>query len=340
MSNEHLPVSQRVLDQAIDWQLRMSSGESTERDTIALEFWLSAHSDHARAWRQLGALDAELAPARSSTLRSILTKPLKARRIKRVATTLATVLAMMCSLTLFNQYQPLGGLLADYHTTTGERQLIVLPDNTVIRLNTRSAIDIAYDETQRAVILREGEIEVETGHNETESRPFVILNAAGSMRALGTRFSVRTLDDGSALLSVSESAVIARPASCQPQTVAECDPQQLVEEGQSIILHGDALSPILNSPAYLDAWKDGMLVVENAALEDVAAELSRYRFGRIKVDPEVAQLRITGTFSVDDTDFAIAALAAALPVRLTKLGGFWVSFDPPKEIGFVQTRAK
>ncbi|MCB5188572.1 FecR family protein [Methylobacillus caricis] len=340
MSNENLPVSQRVLDQAIDWQLRMSSGESTERDNIALDFWLSAHPDHARAWLQLGMLDAAIAPAQSSTLRSILTKPIKARRIKRGAITFSLVLMLVGTLAAFNQYQPFSGLLADYHTATGERRLIVLPDNTVIHLNTRTAIDVAYDVDQRAIILHHGEIEVETGHDEAESRPMVVLTSVGNMRALGTRFIVRTLDDGSALLSVTESAVIARPAICRPQPAAECDPQQLVEEGQSIILHDHELSPMLTSHAYMDAWKDGMLMVENAALEDVVAELARYRLGRIRVNPDVARLRVTGTFPVDDTDFAFSALAAALPVRISNIGGFWVSFDPPKEVGFAQANPR
>lgn len=340
MSLSDSPVSRRVLDQAIDWQVRMSSGDSTERDTIALEFWLSAHPDHARAWQQLASLDASLAPAHSQAVRHVLTQPLKARKAKRIAGSLGAVLVLVSAAALYSQYQPWSGWFADYHTATGERQLVVLPDNTVIRLNTRTAINIEEDAHQRTIVLRDGEIEVETGHGAVENRPLMVVTQAGSMRPLGTRFVVRKLGDDTTLLSVTQAAVAARPASCSVRANEACDTEVLVEEAESVVLHPDVLSQPLVSPPFIDAWKDGMLVVENATLEDVVAELSRYRFGRINVSPGVAKLRITGTFSLDDTDFAISALAASLPVRVTRLGGLWVSFNPPKEIGFAQTRTK
>lgn len=316
----------------------MSSGEATERDTLALEFWLSAHPDHVRAWQQLASLDAALLPAEAGAVRSILTRPIKSQRLKRIAGSLG-MLAMLCAgLALLDQYLPLAHILADFQTVQGERKLVVLEDNTVIRLNTRSAVDLAYDEQQRTIILREGEIEVETGHSAQESRPLVVVTPAGSMQALGTRFVVRTLAGESSLVSVTESAVLVRPAYCTAVPADACEGQQLLEEGQSMIMGARSLTPALPSPPFIDAWKDGMLVVENATLGDVVAELGRYHLGYLKVSPEVADLRISGTFPVDDIDFAVHALGAALPVRVQKLGQFWISFAPLKDIGFAQKR--
>lgn len=338
MSHPDFPVSRRVLDQAIDWQVRMSSGESTERDAIALEFWLSAHPDHARAWQQLARLDASLAPAESQPVRHVLTQPLKARKAKRIAGSLGAVLAMASAAALYGQYQPWSGWFADYHTATGERQLVVLPDNTVIRLNTRTAIDIEEDAEQRTIVLRDGEIEVETGHGAVENRPLVVATQAGSLRPLGTRFVVRKLGEDTALLSVTQAAVAARPASCSRRANEACDAEVLVGEAQSIVLHLQVLSQPLASPPLIDAWKDGMLVVENAALEDVVAELSRYHAGVIRVHPDVGRLRITGTFPVDDIDYSIAAITQALPVRGTNVAGLWRNLTPLKDIGFAQKR--
>lgn len=328
----------RVLDQAIDWQLRMSSGEATERDTLALEFWLSAHPDHARAWQQLASLDTALLPAEAAPLRNILTRPIKSQRLKRLAGAVG-MLAMLCAgLALLDQYLPLAHVLADFQTVQGERKLVVLADNTQLRLNTRSAVDLAYDEQQRTIILREGEVEIETGHDENETRPLVVVTPAGSMQALGTRFVVRTLAGESSLVSVTDSAVMVRPAYCSSVPADGCEGQQLLEAGQSMILAAGSLTPALPSPPYIDAWKDGMLVVENATLADVVAELGRYHLGYLRVSPEVAELRISGTFPVDDVDFAAHALGAALPVRVLQLGKFWVSFAPLKDIGFAQKR--
>ncbi|MFJ5447064.1 FecR domain-containing protein [Methylobacillus methanolivorans] len=338
MSHPDSPVSRRVLDQAIDWQVRMSSGESTERDAIALEFWLSAHPDHARAWQQLVRLDASLAPAESQPVRHVLTQLLKARKAKRIAGSLGAVLAIASAAALYGQYQPWSGWFADYHTATGERQLVVLPDNTMIRLNTRTAIDIEEDAQQRTIILRDGEIEVETGHGTIENLSLMVATESGSLRPLGTRFVVRKLSEGTTLLSVTQAAVAVRPASCSIRANEACSAEVVVREAQSIVLHPEVFSQPLASPPFIDAWKDGMLVVENTTLEDVVAELARYRVGIIRVHPDVAALRITGTFPIDDIDYSIAAITQTLPVRVTNIAGLWRNLTHLKDIGFAQKR--
>ena len=51
------PVSSRVLDAAIAWQLSLDSGDGSAVEQEEFSKWLASDEEHARAWRQLGMLD-------------------------------------------------------------------------------------------------------------------------------------------------------------------------------------------------------------------------------------------------------------------------------------------
>jgi len=316
------PVSRQVLDAAIAWQFHPDAG--SPEYASALQHWLDAHADHARAWRQLGMIDAGFqALPRASTLRQVLLKP-RRNLAKPYATALSLVLVVFIGLGIVDRFQPLSGLLADYRTGTGEQRRIVLPDQTVIVLNTRSAVNLQFSPTRRALRLESGEIHVETGHDDP--RPFVVLTADGSLRALGTRFLVRRDDNGTDV-TVTESAVLARPQHCGDQTESSCPEEQRVEAGSHLRLTAKGLEALGSARAEADAWKDGMLAVENMPLEDLVAELSRYRSGFLSVAPEAALLRVTGTVPLGDSNYTIAALTQSLPVRLVRRGDFWLRIE-------------
>jgi transmembrane sensor len=60
-------------------------------------------------------------------------------------------------------------------------------------------------------------------------------------------------------------------------------------------------------------------------LQDFVAELARYRRGFLRCDPSVANLIVSGVYSVDNTDATIASLVDALPIRVQYVSRFWVS---------------
>ena len=120
--------------------------------------------------------------------------------------------------------------------------------------------------------MQEGEILIETGHSDT--RPFIVETREGSMRALGTRFLVKREDEGTRL-SVLQSAVAAQPQSNLQE--------QILREGQQVLMRSDGLGSIVALTPGADAWTRGMLVVDNARLGDLVHELGRYRTGHLGV---------------------------------------------------------
>lgn len=317
MSAVNAPVSAKVLDAAIAWQLRLDDAISApEREALAR--WLAAHEEHARAWRQLGMLDQRLSsatgPARKALLQS---REGSRRRVRAIGGGVAGMLAAVAIAVLAtDRIAPLSYWLADQRTATGEQKVIRLDDDTVINLNTHSAIDVRFSAERRLIVLHEGEILIETGHKDNDARPFVVQTSDGRLRALGTRFMVRREARGTRL-GVLRSAVAAQAAGAGSE--------RILKEGEQVLMYRDGLDTTLALNPGADAWTRGMLVVDNARLGDLVSELARYRSGHLGISGEAAELRITGSFPLKDTDLALKALTATLPVQIAQRTAWWVT---------------
>jgi transmembrane sensor len=314
---------------AIAWYARLCSGEATDADREAWTHWHRAHPDHQRAWQRLAAMQATLqrVPGHiaAPTLRAAH-QPERRRLLRGLA-----VLASGGSLAYLS-WQAAGTdagggwrtWLADHRTGTGEQRSVVLADGSRLMLNTQTAADVAMDASRRLVTLREGEIWIETAkpapNAARDARPFMVETAQGRILALGTRFTVRTLGDRTAV-TVLQDAVEVRAAQRPGEVLT-------LRAGQQAWLGSEGVGAPREADAGAADWTQGSLVVNDWRLQDVLAELSRYRRGHLGCDPAVAELRVSGAFPLDDTDKALAVLTRAFPLRRTGLTRYWVSLVP------------
>ncbi|WP_449430184.1 FecR domain-containing protein [Pseudomonas putida] len=310
------PVSARVLEAAIAWKLSLDEGSGTPDERSEFMRWHAASEEHARAWRQLGILDqrvsAAAGPARQALLQSRIGLR---RRIAKLGGGLAgmlvlgSLLAWVGAPSLSADYW-----LADQRTATGELRTLRLEDGTLLSLNTHTAVDIDFAGDQRLIVLHQGEIAIETGH--ADSRPLYVRTDDGRLRPLGTRFLVRREPQGTRLEVLQASvAAMARNSG----------DEQVLREGQQVVMNANGLRQVSPVAAGADAWTRGMLVVDNVRLADLLAELGRYRSGHLGVADEVANLRVTGSFPLTDTDLALASLTPALPVKIEQHTPWWVT---------------
>lgn len=310
------PVSAKVLDAAIAWKLTLDEGTGSPARRSEFMRWHAASEEHARAWLQLGMLDqrvsAAAGPARQALLQS--RAHLRKRRAK-LGSGAAGLLLLACVLTWIGapSLSP-GYWLADQRTATGEIRTLRLEDGTMLSLNTHSAVDLDFDSGRRLIILRQGEISVETGHDD--SRPLVVLTPDGRLRPLGTRFLVSREDQGTRV------EVLQAVVALQPRNSGD---EQVVREGQQVLMSADSLGQLDRVPLGADAWTRGMLVVDDVRLGDLVKALGRYRSGHLSVAKSIADLRVTGSFPLADTDLALAALKPALPVRIERHTPWWVT---------------
>jgi len=77
------------------------------------------------------------------------------------------------------------------------------------------------------------------------------------------------------------------------------------------------------------AWVGGMLAADRMPLGELLGELARYRSGRLRCDPEVAALAVSGAFPLDDIERSLAMLEAIYPLAVRRgAGGWWITVGP------------
>jgi transmembrane sensor len=318
MIDERRPVSAQVLDEAIAWQLRLGEGPENAHHHTELQRWLAVDPEHAKAWAQLGGIDRRLGTINSPSARRALELNASAKRQNRTGRALLGLALLCVSIGLALQARPLPVWLADESTGSGEQRSFVLDDNSRIQLNSRSALDVRFDGQERRLFLHQGEVLVETAPG-SDPRPFIVATEQGDLRALGTRFIVRREEDATRLI-VLQSAVAALPYTLREG--------RTVRAGEQVLMHRDHLGDNSAAPAGADAWSRGMLVVDDLPLGDLLAKLGEYRRGYLGLDPRLADLRISGSFPLHDTNRALAALPPSLPVRIERHTDWWVKVVP------------
>ena len=310
------PLELHTLEAAANWYVQLNAGTPSEALLQAWQAWLGQHPAKARAWArvekvqaQMGRLPVEVA---LPTLAGV-----RARR-RAVLKTLSLLLAAGAGAWLARDSSTGQALLADLRTGKGERRRLTLADGSTLQLNTDSALDIAFDGQQRLLRLHHGELSVQTA-SDALARPFLVQTAEGRIRALGTRFCVRS-DDGISRVSVQQHAVEIRPRD-------QADRVLRLEAGHSARFDRWQIAPASATAPGADAWTQGMLTVIDWRLGDFVGELRRYRPGVVRCAEGVADLRLSGAFPIDDTDTLLENLAASLPVKVRYLTRYWVSIE-------------
>lgn len=303
-----------ALRDAAHWHARLGAAPGCEDNQRQWQTWHQQDAMHQWAWQRLQLLQSELQGLSGPLARRALQagdSPVGRRTVLKglLLGIGATGLGWSC-------YREMPVWLADVRTATGERRRLTLDDGTQLILNTASAVDIRYDDVQRLLVLRAGEIWIETGK---DARPFKVRTAQGELRALGTRFNVRQ-HDGHTELTVIEHAVAVRNAPNADELI--------VQAGHRLDFDSGALPLPQAADANLGQWRNGRLVIDDWRLADALTELQRYRPGFIQCASEVADLRLSGAFPLDDSDRALAAIVRVLPVRIETRTRFWARVQP------------
>ncbi|MGE7993397.1 FecR domain-containing protein [Pseudomonas sp. NPDC089554] len=310
---ERIPAQAQV-DQAIDWLVKLRFDEPCPRREQQFQQWLASHPHNALAWQRVNHLGEELAVLPGALSRRTLEGSRSLRSSRRDHLKLLGVLAVGSGL-LWGAREPLGlpALLADSSTATGERRGLQGSDGSRLLLNTDSAIDLRYSPDQRLLTLLRGEVSLDSNGDDT--RPFHIDTAIADMDTHNGQLLLRENDQG-LLLAVRRGEVTLFPSSATPRRVLPGEILQVSADGQLQLahLHGDPW-----------AWTDGVLSVQQMPLGEFVNELSRYRPGVLRCAPEVAGLKVSGTFQLGDSEQILRLLARSLPVRIDYRTRYWVS---------------
>ena len=320
------PLPRAVVREAAQWLMRLHAGQATEAQRAALAQWRNADPVHERAWQRAEQLSGKLGLLPPDLGLQVLDRPRRAPRRRTALQALLLVAgAVPTGYLAWRATQPTDtGWTAAHRTATGERRNVVLPDGTQLQLNTDTAIDVRFgDGGLRLLVLRHGEVSIETGADMPQQRPFLVETRHGRIRALGTRFVVRQLAaDAITQVAVQQSAVEVRPANAHQHSA-------IVQAGLQTRFDANGLQPIVPADPQQATWTRGLLFASDQRLADFATELGRYRPGLLRCAPEVAELRISGVFRLDDTDAILDALPHTLPVHVAYRTRWWVRIAAP-----------
>lgn len=311
------PIDPQILGEAADWLVHLHAGEVSHADRQAIEQWRGRSAQHAQAWQRAEALlgDFRSVPAGLAvqTLRNVDRRKGLARRqlLNRLG------LVLLGGPVAWAAWQELPWQVwnADLQTATGEQKKQQLPDGSQLLLNTATAVNIAFSEQQRVIRLVRGEVLITTA-SDPRSRPFKVQTAQGSIRALGTRFSVRELP-GRIQVAVTEGSVALAPNAMAGESI--------VKAGEEVWFSAARVSPAQTLPNGALSWENGMLLAQGMRLSEVLDELSRYRPGLLRCHADAADLRVSGALSLRDTDASLRLLQDTLPIEVSRMTPWWVS---------------
>lgn len=310
-------IAPAVAEQAVSWLIEMQGGNLAPPRQQAWQLWLNSNTEHQRAWAHIQRVNQRLSGLSSPLAHAAINAPRSSSRRQALKLLLLLGAGSAAGWGLRDQLS-LQPLLADYHNGVGERRRIALDDGSEINLNTASAIDLRFDGQQRLIKLLQGEIMLTVAD---DPRPLNLTTAEGSIRPVSAtaRFNVRQFAEKTQL------AVFSGTLQINPTTFT--GPGLQLGPAQQVSFNRNAWEPVQALDANSGAWADGMLVAAHMRLQDFLTELGRYRRGHLQCDAKVADLLISGSYPLANSERILDLLEVALPVRVKRFTRYWVSVE-------------
>ena len=250
---------------------------------------------------------------------------------------------------------PLGWIAIDHYlnpshirTAVGEQRSIALPDGSLVQLNTNSELRVDIKPDERRIVLERGEARFTVAKDP--NRPFVVKTPQATVRALGTVFNVQIAAQGTDVAVLEGHVEVATQAQDtfrsgsaestpdlaerlkgtrgsapgRPQIGSKLREQEVSAlhlvlgsgEQAAVTPEGKILPDVGPPIERVVGWTDRRLVFREETLATLIAEVNRYHPHPIRiVDPEIAGLRISGTFAAYDLPSLILYLERYRGVR-------------------------
>src|SRR5450631_1519145 len=339
-----------IAEQASEWFVANDEGPLDARASTALVDWLKASPVHIEEFLAVSTIVRDLKEARTTSEYSLDAGLAGARaeddppvqllwargadwrqpshRWHTAAVTIAACAVLSLGLFSWWNVRPIahlpaqdGTTLLHFETHRGEQLSRRLEDNSVVHLNTDSAVTIQYGKNERLVTLNSGQADFDVAHDL--DRAFRVFAGQAEVVAVGTKFDVR-LEHDSTVVTVVEGRVAVGPSPMLEKlgtNLGQTHPPRFVQVGadqQIRVAEGVwPATPVAVDAKSTTAWLRREIVFDHEPLERVAAEYNRYTGRPIEIaTPALRNLQISGVFATDDTEAFIAFLRSLKGVRV------------------------
>jgi transmembrane sensor len=332
-------IADEHMEKAVEWFLRVRSGEASADDLVELQRWMESDPQNALAyqeavatWSALGAHAS--APEIIVGRRDALEDSRRAGRRRWSARSLprSRWAAAACALAALaaGSWWFIAHSAGVYATGLGERRTVTLEDGSIVTLDAQSRMRTRYTDGVRLITLERGQARFAVAKDPL--RPFRVRAGEQTVVALGTQFDVElvagtvlvTLIDGRvAVAGVDPDAAAENPGEIKRVGERAREPgtnEKIVElqAGQELRIRGNGRASLVANVNLerVTAWQSGKLFFDNEPLADAVIRINRYARRAIVVDSSVAQLRISGVFKAGDADAFVEGVTSYLPVRI------------------------
>ena len=304
-------------DAAVDWFVRLNSGDVAESTRQEHAAWLAEDDRNRERFENVQRSMRDLAPLDDwmHTEVNRLNARVMTRRAwrNRGLVGLGSAAAAVAAVTFWIAMDA-----ADFYTTEqAEQREISLDDGSRIHLNSASSGAVRYSPEERTVELNSGEGVFDVSRDA--QRPFVVAAADAEVVAIGTQFRVR-LFGGDVTVTVLEGAVAVfnRPgsgaASAPGSPRSEPEPTLLYANDQVTMSNGVMAAVESVNASVATAWREGKLIYDATPLREVVAEMSRYTAIELAVADGVPDHPITGLIQIRSPDAMLRFISNAVPV--------------------------
>ncbi|KTS92074.1 FecR domain-containing protein [Pseudomonas parafulva] len=310
----------KTVRQAIQWMLKLRHSEDPALNERIAQ-WRTEAAAHELAWQRVLHLDQDLdmrhVPAAGVALQTLEASHRRLER-RQALKLLGTVALFGSAAWLSKDLSMVQAWSSDYATATGERRHVTLPDGSRLQLNTRSAVDVAFTRQQLAIDLKRGEVMLDCRQAGPGQAPVTLRTSTASLQTVGGRF-VGHVEDDCLRVVVSEGRVFTRRQGTGLI--------QWLEPGGEWRVTATGAEHVAPSGIDAMAWTEGLIVGKNMLLRDFLAQISRYRRGYLTCSDDIAELRLSGVFRLQDPEQLLQLLPTTLPVQVRQLTRWWVRVE-------------
>ncbi len=188
----------------------------------------------------------------------------------------------------------------DHVTRLGEYIRRLLPDRSVLEINTDSAAAVEFTPSHRQVTLSRGEAYFQV--NPHDLRSFDVYAGDVSVRAVHATFTVRTQSENTVSVYVSEGTVFMHEAMRHPWGRRPFALEASISGGHAARLRSGTLS--IQSFSDADAicawaWRSGQICLSGQTLSEAVTEINRYTYRKLVLgDASLANIRTGGRFNI------------------------------------------
>lgn len=212
----------------------------------------------------------------------------------------------------WRSFAPRQPVAEHFATDSAAQRSTLLPDGSVLNLNTGSDVVVQYTARERRILLNHGEAHFQVAHDA--ARPFTVTAGGVSVRAVGTAFNVRLAGKGVDVLVVEGKIELGQSGISPVKPFGEAAPLLVAGERVQLTSFDQVEAPRIEKVdseeihALLN-WQNPLTNFADVPLREVVVRFNRRNATQlILADADLGDRKIGGMIALDQVDAFVRLL--------------------------------